>query len=121
MDTNNYEAEFSQPSHLGHAVLFLPSQIIVLQGDTPSILGSGLDELFRHVSSLRDEGMAMISFLISLLGHLAGGSPAGPCLGAADGNLGSNASVEDAAASTSPTEAMETDQAGVRAPRAHGD
>ena len=58
----------------------------------------------------------MISFLISLLGHLAGGSPAGPCLGAADGNLGSNATVEDAAASTSPTEAMETDQAGVRAP-----
>ena len=31
-----------------------------LQGDTPSVLGAGLDELLRHVTSLRKNGVSMI-------------------------------------------------------------
>ncbi len=31
-----------------------------LQGDTPSVLGAGLDELLRHVTTLRKDGVSMI-------------------------------------------------------------
>jgi len=44
------------------------------QGDTPSILGSGLDELMRHVAGLRSDGITVVLHILRrlcLLGGLA--------------------------------------------------
>ena len=43
-----------------------------LQGDTPPALGAGLDELLRHVSSLRKEGVEMITDILKTLCEMGG-------------------------------------------------
>ncbi|KAK9833876.1 hypothetical protein WJX74_008569 [Apatococcus lobatus] len=41
-------------------ILTSKTYLKALQGDTPSVLGAGLDELLRHVTSLRKNGVSMI-------------------------------------------------------------
>lgn len=53
--------------------------IRALQGDTPPALGAGLDELLRHVSSLRKEGVEMIVDILKRLCEMGGGSNAQCC------------------------------------------
>ena len=48
--------------------------IKALQGDTPPALGAGLDELLRHVSSLRKEGVQMIVDILRSLCEMGGGN-----------------------------------------------
>ena len=48
--------------------------IKALQGDTPPALGAGLDELLRHVSSLRKEGVGMIVDILKRLCNMGGRS-----------------------------------------------
>lgn len=45
-----------------------------LQGDTPPALGAGLDELLRHVSSLRKEGVDMMISILRRLCEMGGES-----------------------------------------------
>ena len=46
--------------------------IKALQGDTPPALGAGLDELLRHVSSLRKEGVDMMVGILRRLCEMGG-------------------------------------------------
>ena len=57
---------------------FLPiftskAYIKALQGDTPPALGAGLDELLRHVSSLRKEGVEVVIDILRRLCEMGGG------------------------------------------------
>ncbi len=45
-----------------------------LAGETPSILGSGLEELFRFVPVLREEGVEALVAVVRALCILGGGS-----------------------------------------------
>lgn len=56
-----------------------PSARAQFQGDTPSVLGTGLDELFRHVASLRPAGLAVVLRIFRTLCHL--GARPGPDAG----------------------------------------
>ena len=56
---------------------FLPiftskAYIKALQGDTPTALGAGLDELLRHVSSLRKEGVEVVIDILRRLCEMGG-------------------------------------------------
>ena len=46
--------------------------IKALQGDTPQALGAGLDELLRHVGTLRKEGVEMIVDILKQLCEMGG-------------------------------------------------
>lgn len=46
--------------------------IKALQGDTPPALGAGLDELLRHVGTLRKEGVEMIIDILKRLCEMGG-------------------------------------------------
>ena len=46
--------------------------IKALQGDTPPALGAGLDELLRHVGTLRKEGVEMIVDILKRLCEMGG-------------------------------------------------
>ena len=46
--------------------------IKALQGDTPPALGAGLDELLRHVGTLRKEGVEMIVDILKQLCEMGG-------------------------------------------------
>ena len=46
--------------------------IKALQGDTPPALGAGLDELLRHVGTLRKEGVEMIVDVLKRLCEMGG-------------------------------------------------
>lgn len=53
--------------------------IKALQGDTPPALGAGLDELLRHVSSLRKEGVEMMISILKRLCEMGGQSVGTAC------------------------------------------
>lgn len=46
--------------------------IKALQGDTPQALGAGLDELLRHVGTLRKEGVEMIIDILKRMCEMGG-------------------------------------------------
>ena len=46
--------------------------IKALQGDTPPALGAGLDELLRHVGTLRKEGVEMVVDILKQLCEMGG-------------------------------------------------
>eukprot|EP00959_Pyramimonas_sp_CCMP1952_P173132 3618005-Pyramimonas_sp.AAC.1 len=48
-----------------------------LKGETPAVLGTGLDELMRHVPSLRPIGMEMAVQILKALCALGGATPKG--------------------------------------------
>ena len=72
----------------GEAVCSLPNTLVALclnnaglervrstkalEGDTPPALGAGLDELLRHVSSLRKEGVDMMVSILRRLCEMGG-------------------------------------------------
>lgn len=65
--------------------LFVPiftskAYVKALQGDTPPALGAGLDELLRHVSSLRKEGADMMVNILRRLCQMGGGLTQLSCL-----------------------------------------
>ena len=49
-----------------------PGYLRALAGDTPSILGAGLDELVRHVPSLRPDGVEAATHLLAKLARVGG-------------------------------------------------
>lgn len=55
-------------------IMTTPTYQKSLQGETPSILGAGLDELLRHVPSLREEGVGVVLCIIRRLLELGGRS-----------------------------------------------
>ncbi|DBB00800.1 TPA: hypothetical protein ACH3X1_000730 [Trebouxia sp. C0004] len=63
-----------QTKALGCFVSIFTSKAYIkaLQGDTPPALGAGLDELLRHVSSLRKEGVEMIVDILKRLCEMGG-------------------------------------------------
>jgi len=84
------------------------------QGDTPSILGSGLDELMRHVAGLRSDGITVVLHILRrlcLLGgladaHEAGGPAEGPP--ATSAAAGADALASGAEAGAQPAGGRET-------------
>lgn len=63
-----------QTKALGCFVSIFTSKAYIkaLQGDTPPALGAGLDELLRHVSSLRKEGVEMVVDILKRLCEMGG-------------------------------------------------
>ena len=46
--------------------------VLVVQNDTPSVVGSGLDELLRHVRTLKPDGVQLIITILHRLCKLGG-------------------------------------------------
>ena len=54
------------------------NSVVQFQGDTPSVLGSNLEELLRHVTSLRQDGVEMVLTIFKTLCKLGGHSDEKP-------------------------------------------
>lgn len=61
-------------------VLTGPAYLRALQGDTPSVVGAGLDELMRHVPALRPDGVRAMGDALRKLCCLGGLPPDDPAL-----------------------------------------
>jgi hypothetical protein len=57
-------------------IMTSPQYSKALQGETPTVLGAGLDELMRHVPSLRQEGVGVILKLLRKVGAMGGSKAA---------------------------------------------
>ena len=76
-----------------------PGYLRALAGDTPSILGAGLDELVRHVPSLRPDGVEAATHLLARLARLGGVEApplAAPLVRVEEGEGGGGARAADA-------------------------
>lgn len=57
-------------------IMTSPQYTRAMQGETPTVLGAGLDELMRHVPSLRQDGVAVVLKLLRKVGAMGGSKTA---------------------------------------------